>query len=78
LHLEGIVKQEATGGMIAVVTGDTHLAYFLRENDELYDGMVTRITPGALYLREKLPEAGREVKWRDVVLKLEVNSAELR
>ena len=78
LRLQGIVKQESTGAMIAVVTGDAHLAYFLRQDEQLYDGVVTRITPGALYLREKLPEAGRQGKWREVVLKLEASSAESR
>jgi hypothetical protein len=76
LRLQGIVRQENTGEMIAMVTSDTRLAYFLRENEQLYDGVVTRITPGALYLRERVP--GREVKWRDVVLKLDAGSAELR
>lgn len=78
LRLQGIVRQESTGVMIAMVTSDTHLAYFLREDEQLYDGVVTRITPGALYLRERLPGGGREVKWRDVVLKLDVGSAESR
>src|SRR6266568_8922840 len=32
LVLEGIVRMDATGQMIAVVTNNTHRAYFLREN----------------------------------------------
>lgn len=64
--------------MVAMATGGTHLAYFLHENEQLYDGVVTRITPGAVYLREKLPGAGGEVEWRDVVLRLDTESAKSR
>jgi len=71
LRLEGIVREDETKTMIAVVTNDTHLAYFLRENQELFDGVVGRITPGAVYLRERVREPNQAVRWRDVVLKLE-------
>ena len=78
LHLRGTIKQESTGTMIAMVTSDTNLAYFLRPGEQLYDGLVTRISPGALYLRERLPGPGQQVQWRDVVLKLAADSAESR
>jgi hypothetical protein len=74
LRLEGTVREENTQTMIAVVTNETHLAYFLRENQELSDGVVGRITPGAVYLRERIREPNQAVKWREVVLKLESDS----
>jgi hypothetical protein len=38
--------------MIAVVTNYTKRAYFLRENDTVYNGIVSRITPDAVYFKE--------------------------
>jgi hypothetical protein len=60
LVLEGIVRMDATGQMIAVVTNNTHRAYFLRESDELYNGVVSKITPEAVYFKAKdLDEKGQ-------------------
>ncbi|MGH9326503.1 MAG: hypothetical protein ACRD2B_07440 [Terriglobia bacterium] len=53
LRLEGIVSENATHQMIAVVTNSTDRAYFLRVNEQLYDGVVSRITPSAIYFRER-------------------------
>lgn len=51
LRLQGIVREEVTHRMIAMVAGQSNLSYFLREGDHLYDGEVSRITPDALYIR---------------------------
>jgi hypothetical protein len=70
LILEGIVRMDATGQMIAVVTNSTRRAYFLRENDELYNGVVSKITPEAVYFKAKdLDENGR-VTTAEVVKRL--------
>jgi hypothetical protein len=70
LKLEGIVREDATSNMIAVVTGRTDLAYFLRVHDEVYNGVVTRITPDSIYFLQNQPGAGGSVETREVVLKL--------
>lgn len=49
-RLEGIVK--APNGMIAVVANSANKAYFLRENDPVYNGFVVRITPDSVIFRE--------------------------
>ncbi|MGH9470416.1 MAG: hypothetical protein ACRD1N_08760 [Terriglobia bacterium] len=76
LRLEGVVSENAGGEMIAVVTNGTDRAYFLRDGEELYDGAVRRITPGAVYFTERLKSAGgRDV---EVVKRLAPASGELR
>lgn len=60
LILQGIVRQETTNKMLAVVTNYTKRAYFLRENDAVYNGVVSRITPDAVYFKENhLDQSGR-------------------
>jgi hypothetical protein len=55
LRLQGIVREEVTHRMIAMVAGQSNLSYFLRVGDQLYDGEVSRITPDALYIRRTGP-----------------------
>jgi Tfp pilus assembly protein PilP len=50
LRVDGIVK--APSGMIAVVSNQQDRVYFLREGDQLYDGIVERITLDAVVFRE--------------------------
>ena len=52
LQLEGIVRLDTTHAMIAVVTDYRKLAYFLKTDDVLYDGVVSKITPDAVYFKE--------------------------
>lgn len=67
LKVEGIVREDKTNKMIAVVTGRTNLAYFLRENDTVYDGVVSKITPDSVHFTENyLDDAGR-MTTRDVI-----------
>ena len=70
LRLKGILREDVDHTMIAVVTNGTNLAYFLRVHEEVYNGVVTRITPDAVYFREKSSGAGRRDAPREVVLKL--------
>ena len=54
LKLEGIVRRSATNSkMIAVLANSANRAYFLHENDPLYNGVVTKITPDSVYFREE-------------------------
>ncbi len=52
LKLEGIVREDRNGKMIAVVTNYTNRAYFLEANDQLYDGTVAKITPRAVFFKQ--------------------------
>ncbi|MGH9398069.1 MAG: hypothetical protein ACRD18_14615 [Terriglobia bacterium] len=61
LKLEGVVSENSGREMIAVVTNDTDRAYFLRTNEQLYDGAVTRITPQGIFFTEHIRDHhGRE------------------
>ncbi len=60
VRLQGVVREEVTHHMIAMVAGQSNLSYFLREGDQLFDGQVIRITSDALYIRRtgSAPHAG--------------------
>ncbi len=70
LRLEGIVRQQPADEMIAVVTNDTKRAYFLRVNDTVYNGVVSKITPAAIYFKENTLNSQGRVVTRDVEIKL--------
>lgn len=69
LTLDGIVSENSGHDMIAVVTNSAGRAYFLRENEQLFDGKLTKITPQAAYFVETIRDRkGHEsvqqvVKW---------------
>lgn len=67
LQLEGVVSEDSGREMIAVVTNHTGRAYFLRANEQLYDGAVTRITAEAVYFIERRPDSQGRVEVRSVV-----------
>jgi hypothetical protein len=70
LRLEGIVRQQPGDEMIAVVTNYTKRAYFLRVNDTVYNGVVSKITPEAIcFMQHTLDSRGRVVT-REVEIKL--------
>lgn len=50
LRLKGVVR--ADSGFIAVVVNSVNRAYFLRENDPLFNGYVVRITDNAVIFKE--------------------------
>ena len=70
LRLEGVVREEPSHSMIAVVTNYTKRAYFLRVNDAVYNGVVSRITPEAVYFRQKTLDSSGRVAGREVEVKM--------
>lgn len=70
LKLEGVVHQEASNKMLAVVTNDTKRAYFLTENDAVYNGVVSKITPDSVYFKENVLDQNGRVSAREVIKRL--------
>ena len=68
LALKGIVR--SNGAIIAVVTTKENRAYFLRENDPVLNGVVTRITEGSITFREKTTDIFGKQSMREVVKKI--------
>lgn len=68
ISLRGIVKSR--DGMIAVVVNAANKAYFLRENDPIFNGYVARITGDSMVLRENVQDVLGRKSTRDVVKKL--------
>ncbi len=58
------------GVMIAVVDTNANRAYFLRENDAVYNGVVAKITPDSVTFRENTLDSAGKLSTRDVVLRL--------
>jgi hypothetical protein len=78
LRLEGIVRLDTTDEMIAVVDTSANRAYFLRENDAVYNGVVTKITPDSVYFRENVLDQQGRVQTREVVKRLSQRPGEGR
>ena len=78
LSLKGIVREDANNKMIAVVTNRTNLAYFLHVNEDVYNGVVTRITPDAIYFQQRFQNGAGRADGREVVLKLGSEQQEAR
>jgi hypothetical protein len=70
LRLAGIVRLESANNMIAVVTNYTKRAYFLRVNDTVYNGVVSKITPEAVYFTENTLDMSGRVATHEVAIKL--------
>jgi hypothetical protein len=68
ISLRGIVRSH--DGMIAVVVNAANKAYFLRENDPIFNGFVARITDDSMVLRETVQDVLGRKSTRDVVKKL--------
>jgi Tfp pilus assembly protein PilP len=69
LVLQGTVK-DTSGKMMAVVANSTKRTYFLRENDQVFQGSVEKITSDSIIFREYVKDPlGRETA-REVVKKL--------
>ena len=69
LVLQGTVK-DTSGKMMAVVANSIRKTYFLRENDQVFQGSVEKITSDSIIFREYVKDAlGRETA-REVVKKL--------
>lgn len=78
LRLEGIVRDDESGSMIAVVANRSKLAYFLHLNEDVYNGVVSRITADAIYFQQKPPGSGGRLEAREVVLRLGSEPQEAR
>ena len=78
LRLKGIVREEDNHSMIAVVANGSDLAYFLHINEDVYNGVVSRITPNAIYFQKKSLDSGGRNVAREVVLKLGSGPQEAR
>ena len=73
IALKGIVR--SNGSIIAVVTTKENRAYFLRENDPVMNGVVTRITEGSITFRERTTDVFGKTVMREVVKKITPTAA---
>ena len=64
IALRGVVKSES--GMIAVVTNALEKAYFLRENDSVFNGYVVKITGDSIIFKETFHDKLGKTLTRDV------------
>ena len=70
LKLEGVVREQTSNKMIAVVINDTRRAYFLTENESVYNGVVSKITPDSVSFTENVLDSEGRVTTREVVKRL--------
>jgi hypothetical protein len=68
INLRGVVKSEA--GFIAVVTNNMNKAYFLRENDPVFNGYVVKITGDSVVFQETMQDKLGKPFTREVVKKI--------
>ncbi len=68
INLKGVVKSDA--GMIAVVTNSLNKAYFLRENDPVFNGYVVKITGDSIMFKETYQDQLGKPLTREVMKKI--------
>jgi hypothetical protein len=68
INLRGVVHSEA--GFIAVVSNSLNKAYFLRENDPVFNGYVVKITGDSIVFHETLQDRLGKTFTREVVKKI--------
>jgi hypothetical protein len=68
IALRGIVKSD--GGMIAVVVNSLDKAYFLRENDPVFNGYVLKISGDSVVFKETVQDKLGHLSTREVVKKI--------
>src|SRR5881296_2492218 len=68
VNLKGVVKADT--GMIAVVVNTMNKAYFLRENDPVFNGYVVKITGHSIILKETLQDKLGKPFTREVTKKI--------
>jgi hypothetical protein len=68
IALTGIVKSD--GGMIAVVINAMNKAYFLRENDPVFNGYVVKITGDSIVFKETMQDKLGKAFTREVTKKI--------
>jgi Tfp pilus assembly protein PilP len=68
ISVRGVVKSDA--GMIAVVVNSLNKAYFLKENDPVYNGYVVKITGDSVVFKETVQDRLGKESTREVVKKI--------
>ncbi len=68
INLKGVVKADA--GMIAVVVNAMNKAYFLRENDPVFNGYVVKITGDSIIFKETVQDRLGKPFTREVTKKI--------
>jgi Tfp pilus assembly protein PilP len=68
INLRGVVRSD--GGFIAVVSNGLNKAYFLRENDPVFNGYVVKITGDSIVFQETLQDRLGKTFTREVVKKI--------
>lgn len=68
INLRGVVRSDQ--GFIAVVTNSLNKAYFLRENDPVFDGYVVKITGDSIVFKETVQDRLGKSFTREVVKKI--------
>jgi Tfp pilus assembly protein PilP len=68
IALTGIVKSD--GGMIAIVVNALNKAYFLRENDPVFNGYVVRITGDSIVFKETIQDDLGKPLTREITKKI--------
>jgi hypothetical protein len=68
INLKGVVKADT--GMIAVVVNTLNKAYFLRENDPVFNGYVVKITGDSIIFKEQMQDKLGKPFMREVTKKI--------
>ena len=68
IALHGVVKSD--NGMIAVVTNALNKAYFLRENDPVFNGYVLKITVDSIVFKQNFQDRLGKPFTKDVVKRI--------
>ena len=68
INLRGVVKSDT--GFIAVVTNNIGKAYFLRENDPVFNGFVVKITGDSVVFQETVQDKLGKTSTHEVVKKI--------
>lgn len=68
INVRGVVKSD--GGFIAVVTNGLNKAYFLHENDPVFNGYVVRITGDSVVFQETVQDKLGKPFTREIVKKI--------
>ncbi len=68
INLKGVVKADT--GMIAVVVNTVNKAYFLRENDPVFNGYVVKITGDSIIFKETVQDRLGKSFTREVTKKI--------
>jgi membrane protein involved in colicin uptake len=68
INLRGVVKSDT--GFIAVVTNNLNKAYFLRENDPVFNGYVVKITGDSVVFQETIQDKLGKPFTREIVKRI--------